>query len=148
MTTSQDETVRGDFVEGGEDPSWDALYTALQPRTLADFFSWMGDVDLDDGTRVHVYRHSDSRSFLHVTDDGRALIYVGDEDRYRFVPLADAVLNAFVPRQHPVVPFDDAGCAALDAMYRVLCDVSDGLGIERPERDVVIRVPDDSTSAP
>jgi hypothetical protein len=142
MSTSQGQIVRGTCVEGGDDPSWNALYGALRPENLADFFAWMGDVELEDGTRVHVYRHSASRSFLHVTDDGRAVIYVGGEDRYRFVPIADAVRNAFVPRQHPMVAFDDeAGCAALDAMYRVLCDASDELGIERPERDVVIRVP-------
>jgi hypothetical protein len=142
MPTSREHIVRGAFVDEGDDPSWDALYRALQPKTLADFCTWMGDVALEDGTRVHVYRHTESRSFLHVTDDGRALIYVGD-DGYRFVPTADAVLNVFVPRRHPMVRFEDeAGCAALDAMYRVLCNVSDDLGIARPERDVEIQVPD------
>lgn len=142
MSTSQNRIVRGEYLGGGDDPSWDVLYAALRPETLADFFTWMGDVELEDGTRVHVYRHTESRSFLHVTGDGRALIYVGGEDRYRFVPIADAVLNAFVPRRDPVVEFEDeAGCAALDTMHRVLCDASDELGIERPERDVVIRVP-------
>lgn len=143
MTASQDEIIHGELLEEGDDPPWGALYAALRPETLADFFTWMGDVELEDGTRVHVYRHLESRSFLHVTGDGRALIYVGGENQYRFVPLADAVRNAFVSRRHPMTEFpDEAGCAALDAMYRVLCEASDELGIERPERDVVIRVPD------
>ncbi|MEV4419500.1 hypothetical protein AB0L40_05915 [Patulibacter sp. NPDC049589] len=142
MSASQDQIVHGEFLEARDDPSWDVLYAALRPETLADFFTWMGDLRLEDGTRVHVYRHLESRSFLHVTGDGRALIYVGGENRYRFVPIADAVRNAFVSRRRPMVEFpDEAGCAALDAMYRVLCDASDELGIERPQRDVVIRVP-------
>jgi hypothetical protein len=143
MPKHDDQIIRG-TLSGDEDsdPCWSSLYRVLRPETLADFFSYFGDVELEDGTTAHVYRNVRSRSFLHVTDDGRTLIYVGGEDRYRYVPAEDAVVNAFVSRRSPCVTFDDeAGAAALDAMHRVLCDVSDELGIERPQRDVVIPIP-------
>lgn len=140
MTTDDRDSAFGTFHRS-DDPSWESLYAVLQPRTVADLFSWMGDVALDDGTVVHVYRQYETRAFLHVTDDGRALIYTGGDDRnrYRFVPTADAVVNAFASRQDPIVRFDDdAGCAALDALFEIGCEVSDSLGISPPERDGVI----------
>lgn len=141
MTSEAPDAVRGDHVDT-DDPCWPALYRALRPETVADLFTWMGDVRLDDGTLVHVYRQIETRTFLHLTDDGRALVYTGGGDQYRFVPIEHATANAFAPRQHPFIPIEgDAGCAALDALFDLCSQASDELGIEPPVRDAVIPVP-------
>lgn len=142
MISDAPDAVRGEFVDT-DDPCWPALYRALRPETVADLFTWMGDVRLDDGTLVHVYRQIETRTFLHLTDDARALVYTGGGDQYRFVPIEHATVNAFAPRQHPVVPIEgDAGCAALDALFDLCTEVSDELGIDPPVRDAVVPVPD------
>lgn len=138
MTPGASDIVHGQFVDT-DDPCWPALYGALRPGTVADLFQWMGDVALDDGTLVHVYRHIETRTFLHLTDEGRALIYVGGGDRYRFVPIEDATRNAFTSRRTPFVSFEDeAGCAALDALFDIASQVSEDLGIEPPVRDAIV----------
>lgn len=45
---------------------------------------WMGTIQLTDGTRIQVYKHYLTRDYLHLSEDGRAFVYV-PKTRYREV---------------------------------------------------------------
>jgi hypothetical protein len=60
-------------------PTWEPLLK-LAPDDIEDFM-WMFDVELDDGTRPHAYKHRWTRRYVHLTDDGRAFAYVWREDK-------------------------------------------------------------------
>lgn len=64
----------------GEVPNWDPLL-ALACDHICDFM-WMFEVELEDGTRLHAHKHRQTRRYLHLTCDGRAFVFCGD-DRYR-----------------------------------------------------------------
>ncbi len=62
---------RSGKVVNHETPSWTPLEDALRFRQL-DRFMWMHELLLTDGTRVHSYKHCDTRNYLHLGEDGRA----------------------------------------------------------------------------
>lgn len=37
---------------------------------------WMGTVQLADGTRLQLYKHYWTRGYLHLSEDGRAFVFV------------------------------------------------------------------------
>lgn len=86
-----------------ERPDWRPLTAALGER-LAESFMWMHEVRLDDGTIAHAYKHVITRRYLHITADGRAYAYRGDE-HYVEIPLGLAVVR-LVPdcEQHLLDP--------------------------------------------
>ncbi len=45
---------------------------------LADWFMWMDEYELEDGVRVHAYKHIYTRRYFHVAADGRAFEYIAD----------------------------------------------------------------------
>jgi hypothetical protein len=55
-------------------PEWEPLLN-LAPDHVIDFM-WMGTVQLVDGTRLQVYKHYWTRNYLHLSEDGRAFIFV------------------------------------------------------------------------
>lgn len=55
-------------------PEWEPLLN-LAPDHVIDFM-WMGTVQLVDGTRLQVYKHYWTRRYLHLTEDGRAFVFV------------------------------------------------------------------------
>lgn len=55
-------------------PEWEPLLN-LAPDHVGDFM-WMGTVRLVDGTRLQVYKHCWNRRYLHLTEDGRAFVFV------------------------------------------------------------------------
>lgn len=55
-------------------PEWEPLLN-LAPDHVVDFM-WMGTVQLADGTRLQMYKHYWTRSYLHLSDDGRAFVFV------------------------------------------------------------------------
>jgi hypothetical protein len=62
-------------LEGGElghsdEPEWRPLLDAVGER-LAEGFMWMF-VDLENGWRLHAYKHCYTRAYLFLTEDGRA----------------------------------------------------------------------------
>jgi hypothetical protein len=63
-------------------PSWTPLLD-IAPEHVDDFM-WMFEVELDCGSRLHAYKHSDTRQYVHLTNEGRAFIYCGG-GRYREV---------------------------------------------------------------
>ncbi len=91
-----------------ETPSWTALETAVG-MVLAPGFMWMFEISLADGTRVDAYKHVESRSYLHLGDDGRAFTYRGERG---YLPIelersVAAVLRGtrlFGQRTAPTVP--------------------------------------------
>ncbi|MEP7115325.1 MAG: hypothetical protein ABI862_18830 [Ilumatobacteraceae bacterium] len=48
----------------------------------ADDFMWMGQGELDDGTRLHLYKHCDTRRYLNLDEAGHAWRY----DHRGYVP--------------------------------------------------------------
>ncbi|MEX2107821.1 MAG: hypothetical protein WD827_02900 [Solirubrobacterales bacterium] len=56
-----------------ETPNWDPLIDFL-----AGNFMWMHEVELADGTRLHAYKHRETRRYLHLSSDGRAFFYSAD----------------------------------------------------------------------
>lgn len=55
-------------------PEWEPLLS-LAPDHVDDFM-WMGTVQLADGTRLQMYKHYWTRSYLHLSEDGRAFVFV------------------------------------------------------------------------
>jgi hypothetical protein len=64
------------------EPEWEPLLN-FAPDHVVDFM-WMYAAELSDGTRLQAYKHSWTRDYLHLDDEGRAFIYVG-RDRYEEV---------------------------------------------------------------
>ncbi len=63
-------------------PEWEPLLN-LAPDHIGDFM-WMGTVQLIDGTRIQVYKHYWTRNYLHLSENGRAFVFV-PKTRYREV---------------------------------------------------------------
>jgi hypothetical protein len=68
-----------------EKPHWDSLLKLLAEYLVADFM-WMHEVKLKDGTSLHAYKNRETKRYLHLTTDGRAFEYLGD-DCYREVEI-------------------------------------------------------------
>jgi hypothetical protein len=56
-----------------ESPVWQPLLD-LAPDHV-DGFMWMFEVELEDGRRLHAYKHWWTRRYLHLAHDGRAFVY-------------------------------------------------------------------------
>lgn len=52
----------------------------LAPEHLGDFM-WMHEIELEDGTRLHAYKHYETRRYLHLDHGGRAFVFAWDENR-------------------------------------------------------------------
>lgn len=55
-------------------PEWEPLLN-LAPDLVVDFM-WMGTVQLTDGARLQMYKHYWTRNYLHLSEDGRAFVFV------------------------------------------------------------------------
>lgn len=55
-------------------PEWEPLLN-LAPDLVVDFM-WMGTVQLIDGTRLQMYKHYWTRNYLHLSEEGRAFVFV------------------------------------------------------------------------
>lgn len=42
---------------------------------------WMHEEELEDGTRLHAYKHWETRRYLHLDHGGRAYVYLWDESK-------------------------------------------------------------------
>jgi hypothetical protein len=87
----------GDTFSGSlsqyDDPEWGPLIE-LVGLELVDWFMWMHEVELDDRSRVYAYKHTATRRYFHIAEDGRTFLYVGD-DGYREIDRQDAIAEAF-----------------------------------------------------
>jgi len=53
---------------------------ALAPSHVEEFM-WMHEEELEDGTRLHAYKHWETRRYLHLDHGGRAFVFIWDEAR-------------------------------------------------------------------
>jgi hypothetical protein len=84
------------------EPEWEPLLN-FAPDHVVDFM-WMYGVELTDSTRVQAYKHYWTRNYLHLDDEGRAFVYVGNE-RYEEVNppwLLHRVLEEELERRYSV----------------------------------------------
>jgi hypothetical protein len=75
-------------------PVWEPLGDAARGWVLGEFM-WMFEVELKNGKRVHAYKHSDTRRYVHLDAKGNAYAYCGEE---RYLPIDareafDAAIN-------------------------------------------------------
>ena len=68
---------------GNDEPDWGPLERIL-PIQLCGPFMWMGDIEIEGGGLLHAYKHSSTRRYFHLDEDGAPYRYV-DPDLY--VPL-------------------------------------------------------------
>lgn len=59
-------------------PVWEPL-VELAPEHVGDFM-WMHEVELEDGTRLHAYKHYETRQYLHLDHGGRAFVLLWAEN--------------------------------------------------------------------
>ena len=64
-----------------DEPDWQPLHDIVGVK-LADWFMWMCEIELEDGVRVHAYKHITTRCYFHLGADGRAFAYI-PSGRYR-----------------------------------------------------------------
>jgi len=78
----------------GRLPVWAPLLAVV--GSLTNGFMWMYEVVLDDDRPLHVYKHSDTRRYLHLDTQRNAWGYQHRQGRsiYRKVDLADALTEA------------------------------------------------------
>lgn len=57
-----------------ERPVWEPLIELVAERV--DEFMWMHEVELEDGTRLHAYKHRETRRYLHLDHGGRAFVFI------------------------------------------------------------------------
>jgi hypothetical protein len=69
----------------------DPLLKLLAEYLVADFM-WMHEVELKDGTCLHAYKNRETRHYLHLSSDGRAFTYCGD-NLYREVEISCALME-------------------------------------------------------
>src|SRR4051794_26496016 len=86
MPAPEEPVLHGEVAQA-RTPDWDPLLDATGPD-LAGHFMWMFAVELEDGRRVHAYKHTATRNYLHLSDTGEAFQYV-PIGLYRPVELAD-----------------------------------------------------------
>jgi hypothetical protein len=100
----RDDTIHGHL--GHRDrPFWQPLED-LVGIDLADWFMWMSDIELEDETFLHAYKHIATRRYLHLHEDGRAFMYAG-LNRYREIHPRDAIDEAFTNWEASLLPSDD-----------------------------------------
>jgi hypothetical protein len=59
-------------------PEWEPLLN-LAPNEVTNFM-WMHEIELEDGTRLHAYKHCETRRYLHLDHGGRAFVSVESHD--------------------------------------------------------------------
>jgi hypothetical protein len=67
-----------------EHPIWEPLIRLA--REHVDDFMWMHEIELEDGTRLHAYKHWETRRYLHLDHGSRAFVFVWHESRDVEVP--------------------------------------------------------------
>ena len=86
-------TVQAGTLRQYTSPNWLPL-EKLIGYDLADWFMWMHELTLDDGTPVHAYKHVATRCYFHLGEDGRAFAYTRG-GRYASMDPGEAIDGAF-----------------------------------------------------
>jgi hypothetical protein len=107
-----------------EEPDWGPLLNVVHDD-IASWFMWMHEVELEDGLRLHVFKHRWNRRSLHLSEEGKAYVYVWDEKhperdgKYERVKLVDAmtmVLGIPFWSQHEMFVRDTAHLEPMGAL--------------------------------
>lgn len=85
--------ISGDVVQA-ETPHWKPLL-AVVGEGLAEWFMWMFELRLSDGTRMDVYKHVTTRRYLHLSADGAAFRLCAPAG-YRPSDVCTEIAGAFV----------------------------------------------------
>jgi hypothetical protein len=88
-----DETIMRGRITSIDAPDWDPLEKFL-PLALCPGFMWMHATALDNGTELQAYKHSLTRRYLLLDDDGDTYEYL-DRGRYRRMRHSDAIEQVF-----------------------------------------------------
>jgi hypothetical protein len=75
---SRRKTIAGETIQA-QQPEWQPLLDLV--NGVVDDFMWMFEVELEDGRRLHAYKHRRTRRYLHLDAEGRAFAYT-PEGRY------------------------------------------------------------------
>ena len=100
-------TAAARVVYDDEQLEWAPLEQAMRATRREDRdimvgdFMWMGAVDLLDGRRLHLYKHTDTRRYLRLDSEGHAHALVAGDYRLHAMR-ADAIDDLRLPG-----PFDD-----------------------------------------
>jgi len=86
--------LRGTATQADE-PEWRPLLDAVGEEVCGDFM-WMFEVELSNGTRLHAYKHADTRRYVHLDHTCAAFVFESP-DRYRRLPLREVLAAAFTP---------------------------------------------------
>lgn len=100
--------------EAMEVPEWAPLVNHVGPF-LARWFMYMGMYRLEDGGRLHAYKHVRTRQYFHIHDDMRCFVFDGDE-RYLEVPRRHTLFQVF--RDYGFYPSDREEFEAYDGSVR------------------------------
>ena len=76
-----------------DEPNWQPLLDLIGLE-LVDWFMWMHEIELEDSSRIHAYKHTATRRYFHIAEDGRTFLYAG-RDRYREIDRHQAFAEAF-----------------------------------------------------
>jgi hypothetical protein len=127
--------IAGDFCNHDE-PDWQPLYDIVGVQ-LADWFMWMCEVELVDGTRVHAYKHITTRQYFYLGDDGRAFEYALN-CRYRAIDRRTAIDIVFDSWEELASGPNDSECIALKDARQAAgprAGASRRTGSRQPRRD-------------
>lgn len=109
--TRNPQLLHGDIAQWRR-PNWRPVLELV--GELSTWFMWMGEIELEDGTSVHAYKHRSTRRYLHLGVDGRAFDYVpprafdaDDPGRYRPTSRVEAIEEAFYRWEDLHGPGDD-----------------------------------------
>jgi hypothetical protein len=98
-----------------ECPVWQPLVD-LVSEVGAEWFMWMYEIELADGSPLHAYKHVATRQYLHLTEDGRAFVY-RSPDNYEEITRRRAVREA-VAGWEELLPQPDDPDAVREALRR------------------------------
>jgi hypothetical protein len=90
-----DETIIRGRIKSIDSPNWDPLEKFL-PLVLCSGFMWMHATALEDGRELQAYKHSLTRHYLLLDDDGDAYEDL-DRGRYRRMRHSDAIEQVLTP---------------------------------------------------
>jgi hypothetical protein len=107
-------------------PNWAPLEDLLGDE-LCGHFMWMGAVELEDGTRLDMYKHRWTRCYFHLTGDGRTFYYIwrdgnmDEEARYREWEPYTAI-EAVFEHWECCTPTESERAALRTALRKARCD--------------------------
>jgi hypothetical protein len=91
----RDDTIHRTPGPSGDRPYWQPLLDLVGEFLIGDFM-WMGQIELEGGIVIHAYKHSATRRYLRLHEDGgRAFVATGAV-QYREIPPRAAIDDVFL----------------------------------------------------